>query len=227
MSNKKRLKGACAYCGTEIAKNVSIRHLANCAGRKRVITRAENGKGKSEALYHLRVQAVGMDEFWLDLETCGSARLKDLDSYLRAIWLECCGHLSKFSSGEKYGDGIPKNRSIEEVLGAGGKMTHIYDFGTSSETIIRVAGIREGKPTTSRSIALMARNVMTEHKCMECEKKAAWLCMECYIEEDAWKTLCDNHAKTHAHNDYGGPMPLVNSPRLGLCGYDGPAKPPY
>jgi len=227
MRHKEKIKGVCAYCNTEIAKNVSIRHLANCAGRKHIIKKAESGRGKSETLYHLRVQAVGVNEFWLDLEMRGSARLKDLDSYLKAIWLECCGHLSKFSIGEKYGDGIPKNRSIEEVLASGGKMTHIYDFGTSSETLIRVAGMREGKPTTSRPIALMVRNAMPEHKCIECGKKASWLCMECHIEEDTWGTLCDDHANRHAHDDYGGPMPLVNSPRLGLCGYDGPAKPPY
>jgi len=29
----------------------------------------------------------------------GSATLAKLDDYLRAIWLECCGHLSKFTIG--------------------------------------------------------------------------------------------------------------------------------
>jgi len=29
----------------------------------------------------------------------GSATLTKLDDYLRAIWLECCGHLSKFTIG--------------------------------------------------------------------------------------------------------------------------------
>ncbi|WP_127011414.1 hypothetical protein ACF3DV_03465 [Chlorogloeopsis fritschii PCC 9212] len=28
-------------------------------------------------------------------------------------------------------------------------------------------------------------------------------------------------------DNYGEPIPLVNSPRLSLCGYDGPAEPPY
>lgn len=29
------------------------------------------------------------------------------------------------------------------------------------------------------------------------------------------------------HDDYGEPIELVNSPRLGMCGYTGPADPPY
>jgi len=29
-----------------------------------------------------------------------NAALSDLDSFLRDIWLECCGHLSAFEIGE-------------------------------------------------------------------------------------------------------------------------------
>ncbi len=34
--------------------------------------------------------------------------------------------------------------------------------------------------------------------------------------------LCNEHAKNHPHDNYGEPLPLVNSPRLGQCSYDGP-----
>ena len=125
------------------------------------------------------------------------------------------------------GGQIAKNRRIGEVLQHGGEITHIYDFGTSSETLIRAAGVREGKPTTTRPIALMARNLMPEARCIECDRPAGWLCMECLIEEEQPGTLCDEHARAHPHDDYGEPMPLVNSPRLGMCGYSGPAEPPY
>lgn len=52
MSNKKQLKGTCAYCGAEIIKNMSIRHLANCAARKHVIAEAESVKRRSETFYY-------------------------------------------------------------------------------------------------------------------------------------------------------------------------------
>jgi hypothetical protein len=57
------------------------------------------GKQSQENLWHLPVQDFHDKDFWLDLEMCGSAKLEKLVSYLCAIWLECCGHLSKFTVG--------------------------------------------------------------------------------------------------------------------------------
>jgi hypothetical protein len=99
MPQGKQPKGKCAYCGQEIAKNGMVKHLAVCAQRQEAITKVEGKQSEAEALYHLRIQAAGQNQFWLDLEMRGSATLKDLDGYLRAIWLECCGHLSRFSLG--------------------------------------------------------------------------------------------------------------------------------
>jgi hypothetical protein len=228
MPRGKQSKGTCAYCGTEIAKNGVTKHLSACSERQTAIQQAERKKSASETLYHLRVQdaSTGSD-FWLDLEMRGSKTLKDLDFYLRGIWLECCGHMSQFSIGGWQGEEIPKSRRVDQVFTRGLELTHIYDFGTESVTLIKVVGAREGKPTTARPIALMARNLMPECECIECKQPAAWLCMECLIEEDVWGTLCDQDARSHEHDNYGEPIRLVNSPRLGMCGYEGPAEPPY
>ena len=227
MARGRQSKGKCACCGQEITKNGATKHLLACAQRQEAILKAENKKGEAEALYHLRIQAVGQNQFWLDLEMRGSATLKDLDYYLRAIWLECCGHMSQFSIGGWQGEEIPKKRPADEIFESGLELTHIYDFGTSSETLIKVVDARKGKPTTSRPVALMARNLMPEYECVECKQPATWLCVECLNEENLWGTLCDEHGETHPHDNYGEPARLVNSPRLGLCGYRGPAEPPY
>jgi hypothetical protein len=227
MPRGKQSKGTCSYCGAQIVKSVVTKHLSACSKRQEIIEKAERKKAESETLYHLRVQDAWRSEFWLDLEMRGSSTLKDLDYYLRGIWLECCGHLSRFSVGGWRGDGIPKNRKIGDVFRHGVELTHIYDFGTSSETLIKAAGTREGKPTTTRPIALMARNLIPEATCIECGQSAVWLCMECLIEEDKRGTLCGEHAQGHPHDNYGEPIRLVNSPRLGMCGYNGPAEPPY
>jgi len=208
-------------------KSRVTQHLLTCPQRQRLITEAERTKRGSETLYHLRVQDAHRSEFWLDLEMRGSATLKDLDHYLRAIWLECCGHMSQFSIGGWGAPEIPKKRCVDEVFKPRLTLTHIYDFGTSSETLIKVVGMRAGKPTTPHPIALMARNLQPEAQCIECKKPAAWLCIECVVEDEVWGTLCAKHAKTHPHEGYGEPVPLVNSPRLGMCGYEGPAEPPY
>jgi len=180
-----------------------------------------------QKIYHLRVEDAFGGDYWLDLEMCGSAHLKDLDKYLRTIWLECCGHMSRFSFGGWGSGELAMKTPSDQIFEPGVKLTHIYDFGTTSETLIKVAGVREGKATTSHPIALMARNLPPEAKCIECEKAASWLCVECMYEDDSPGLLCDKHVQDHPHDNYGEPMPLVNSPRTGMCAYTGPAEPPY
>jgi hypothetical protein len=76
-------------------------------------------------------------------------------------------------------------------------------------------------------MVLMARNEPLEFTCMKCKQPAEWLCMECVYEHEETGALCDKHAKVHPHDDYGEPLPIVNSPRMGMCGYEGPAEAPY
>jgi hypothetical protein len=203
------------------------RHVSACAQRQEAIQRAEGQRRRAQQLYHLQVQDAWQGDFWLHLEMRGTATLDDLDHYLRAIWLECCGHLSQFSVGGWNGSEIEKDTRIADVFKPDVVLTHIYDFGTSSETFIKCVGVREGKPLNAHPIFLMARNNAPESVCIECDQPAGWLCLQCIYQLDEPGTLCDRHAKSHPHDDYGDPMPLVNSPRVGMCGYDGPAEPPY
>jgi len=229
MPRGKQSKGRCSFCGTILAKNGAIKHIGTCAHWKEAVEKAEVKKGKSEYLYQIRAQANGAPQFWLDLEIRGSATLKKLDDYLRKIWLECCGHMSQFYLGKSNGSEIPMNARIADLFYPGAELTHIYDFGTPSETIIKTVAVREGKPLTSHPITMLFRNEMPEYECSECENISSWLCMDCLIEEGEWVTLCDRHEKTHSHNadEDAQTIRLVNSPRLGLCGYTGPAEPPY
>jgi hypothetical protein len=203
------------------------KHLAACPKRKEAIADAERGTERPEALYHLRVRDAWEGWYWLDLEMRGSARLDELDYYLREIWLECCGHMSRFSIGGWRADEIPRKLTVDRVFASGVELTHIYDFGTESVTLIKAAAVRTGRPVTAHPIALMARNLPPEYECIVCGEPAARLCLECLYEDNVWGTLCEEHAAGHPHGDYGEPLKLVNSPRIGLCGYDGPADPPY
>ncbi len=227
MNQRKQSQGKCAFCGKQMTKGGLARYLSACSQRQGAIRIADHKPGKAQQLYHLQVQDAWKHDFWLHLEMNGRAILDDLDHYLRAIWLECCDHLSQFSVGGWSGEEIPKKTRATQVFKPGLELTHIYDFGTSSETLIKVVGEREGKPLIVHPITLMARNNAPEAYCVECKQPASWLCLECMYERDEPGTLCDQHAEAHPHTDYGEPIPWVNSPRLGMCGYDGPAEPPY
>ena len=226
MARKKQTRGACSFCGKEMTRGGLARHLKTCQERQTAIS--QSGIKKNEPIYHLQIQDAWSGDFWLHLEMRASAKLVDLDGYLRAIWLECCGHLSHFAVGGGWsGHELPIESKVGSIFEPGLELTHLYDYGTTSETKIKVVDVRQGKPLTAKPIYLMARNFLPEFKCKECGAMATWLCMECIYEEDELGWLCDEHAEDHPHDSYGDPFPVVNSPRLGMCGYDGPAEPPY
>ena len=227
MARRPQPKAKCTFCGLEFAKAGMTKHLSVCPQRLATIASANEKGGKSETLYHLRVTDDFGGSFWLDLEMRGSATLKELDKYLRAIWLECCGHMSEFYAGKAYTAKVGMSRTLASALQLSAELTHLYDFGSTTETQITLVASRTGVPTTKHPIVLLARNLMPEVKCSECDKSATHFCEECRIEHDEPGFLCDEHAETHPHDDYGDPMPLVNSPRSGVCGYEGPAVPPY
>ena len=221
--------GTCAYCGEIITKRGVAKHLDKCPKRQEALIAAEASNRPEETLWHLRVQDAYDKDFWLDLEMVGSASLDKLDKFLRSIWLECCGHLSKFTIGGWGGIDIGKARKADTIFENGLVLRHLYDFGTTSETDIKVVGFREGKAFSKHPITLLARNQMPEMLCMECDRAAGWLCLQCLYDADEPGTwfLCDEHVRDHPHDEYGEPIALVNSPRLGMCGYEGPAEPPY
>ena len=225
MARKKQTRGNCAFCNREMTRGGISRHLASCPKRGEAIAAAQDGQ--PETLYHLVVRDAYQGDFWLHLEINGRSTLHDLDYYLRGIWLECCGHMSQFSVGGWRGREISMTRTIASVFAPDVELTHIYDFGSSSETLIKAVGERKGRPLTDNPIYLMARNNMPDMVCDECDGIAGWYCADCLIEQGEWITVCEEHRTEHDHDEYGGTTPLINSPRLGMCGYDGPADPPY
>lgn len=225
MSQMGKTEGACVFCGRRAGRGAMSRHLQACAARKAAIHTADGTAGDVEPYIHLQVQDASAGNFWLHLEMHGGATLKKLDACLRAIWLECCGHRSRFTSGGWGSDEIGMGCKAQDALGEGVTLTHIYDFGSTSMTMVKVVGRRKGRPLRDRPILLMSRNEMPAWTCAECGEPGAVLCRECVFVRNA--VLCEAHAATHPHEDYGEPLPLVNSPRVGTCGYEGPADPPY
>lgn len=227
MAASERSKGACAYCGREMTRGGMTRHLAGCEKRREAVAAADAKAGTSATLVHLQVRDAGAGDYWLNLEVDAGATLKQVDAYLRAIWLECCGHLSRFSAGGWGSTEVAMSRRVGTALPPGTELTHVYDFGTESVTLLKAVAVRRGKRTTRHPIALMARNAAPDYACQECGATATRLCMECFYEDEAAGMLCGDHAAGHPHDDYGEPLAVVNSPRMGLCGYEGPAEPPY
>jgi len=87
-------KGMCYFCRGEFAKNKMTQHLKNCKVRSAQVVEQEK---PSQQLFHLFVEGTHRPGYWMHLELPARATLTNLDDFLRAIWVECCGHLSEFT----------------------------------------------------------------------------------------------------------------------------------
>ena len=118
---------------------------------------------------------------------------------------------------------------VDRLFGVGLAFSHEYDFGTTTHLAMEVFDQRRGRPITDHPIALMPSNVHRPPPCEACGEPVQFLCLGCHYEgsDDLAGYVCEDDAAVHAdHKDYGR-LPLVNSPRSGVCGYAGPAEPPW
>ncbi|AXJ00439.1 hypothetical protein CYPRO_1175 [Cyclonatronum proteinivorum] len=203
-----------------------LKHLDSC--KKRALQNKERNATSKPSMNLIQLMAYYpyTSEFWLYLEVKSAATLKDLDFYLRQIWLECCGHLSQFCHGSYYGNKIPMSSKAYKIFEPDTELFYAYDFGSTTELKVKMVGSRNGTPLSNNPVYLLARNNMPDVPCDKCGKPSGWLDLEALYENGEFVTLCDAHNAGKAESDYGESQ-LFNSPRTGTCSYDGPAVPPY
>jgi hypothetical protein len=215
---KQQSMGKCHFCGERFGKASMTRHLSRCGQPEALVT---PGEQKPTLAFHLVVEGRWAKAYWMHLAAPGGARLHKLDRFLRAIWLECCGHLSAFEiGGNRYSSSaMPGERSMKSplstVLDVGTKFLYEYDFGSTTELGLKVVGFwNQGTP--KGAVQLLARNDPPQIICDQCKTQPATLiCTEC---EEAW--LCEACAAAH-ECDEEMRLPVVNSPRVGVCAYSG------
>lgn len=205
--------GQCVRCAKPL-KNASMgRHLAACLGPGPAV--------------HIAVD-VGPGTWWMHLALGPTTTLRDLDAFLRATWLECCGHMSAFDVGssryesstegwEEFGYG-PKPKSMgakaATVFPPGTTFTYEYDFGSTTQLRGRVIG---STAVGSRKVTLLARNEAIVWPCEGCGGPAARVCPHCFAMACA---ACDAPC-TCVDWSEDEVLPVVDSPRMGVCGYGG------
>ena len=102
---------------------------------------------------------------------------------------------------------------LELAAAPGVRFRYEYDFGTTSELTLRSVAEIAGP---DGEITLLARNDSPAIDCSRCGAPATWVSPSA----DDWIAmtagLCDACAPTSEYR-----LPIVNSPRSGVCGYDG------
>jgi hypothetical protein len=226
-----KTKGRCEFCGNLFSKSGIGRHLQSCEKRFERTSRR-----KPRRLFHIAIEGTYAPMYWMHVEAPDTMHLSDLDTFLREIWLECCGHLSDFTIGGQtysiYIDdysfpslfGPPEiamyKVRLRDVLKPGMRFTHRYDFGTTTDLKLRVVSERVAPPV-SGDIQLLARNEPPVIPCGVCGKPATRICVYCVWRKEGW--LCDSCFEDHECDDEMY-LPVVNSPRTGMCAYTGPGE---
>jgi len=201
-------KGNCYLCGGEFGKAAIKNHLMKAHGAQ------ESDQESGQKCYVLKIEGAYNKDYWLYVDVPVTSALSTVDTFLRKIWLECCGHMSGFFGSSR--EEIGKNRKLG-TFSVGDKLLHEYDFGTTTETLITVAGETMRK-AQKQSVRLLARNVPPAFSCSSCGEPASALCAECVYDSDN-PFFCDACGAKHAHDDML--LPVTNSPRMGECGYCG------
>lgn len=214
--SKKSLDGTCAICKSKVTKTGMKKHLQSCLQKNADGEKAVVRTKPPVKLFHLLMEGYGLSEdlYWMHLTALGSASFRDLDNFLRKTWLECCGHMSAFRSGRSK---VSMNWKLEEFLEPGLRLLYEYDFGSTTELLLTVVSKFEGSIKKGK-VEILARNEAPRVKCNQCGEPATTICPECLYDDKGW--LCNECAELH-ECDLGVFLPLVNSPRTGVCGYEG------
>jgi hypothetical protein len=196
--------GNCYICGAGLGKTAMKNH----------ILKAHSGEDGGQECILLKIEGAYNKDYWLLIDIAAHRSLSDVDAFLRNIWLECCDHMSAFrASGRRE---VAKSRKLRS-FSTGDKITHEYDFGDTTETLITVMGTTTRK-LQKEAVRLLARNVPPQFKCVKCGAPAEFICTQCMYASDN-PFYCDKCGDDHEHEDML--MPVTNSPRMGVCGYDG------
>ncbi len=194
----KSTKGNCYLCGAELGKTAMKNHL---------LKDHDSESGQECRLF--RIEGAYDKNYWLYVDIPVDKTLNVLDKFLRKIWLECCGHLSEFQ-------GAGKSTRVGR-FSEGDQFLHLYDFGSTTETLITVMGTT-WRPPQKEAVRLLARNVPPQFSCNKCGALAEYVDAEgLWVDESPF--YCAKCAGKYADEDML--LPVTNSPRMGVCGYAG------
>jgi len=217
MAKQAAAPGTCYLCKEPITKRTAVTHMQK-----------NHAPDTGEERLAIMVDTPYSSPYWMVLLVKPNATLEDLDRSLRDIWVECCGHLSAFTiTGVEYqrcsesgmddffGDAKSMKVKIQKVLVPGMTFLYEYDFGTTTELRLKVADSIPWHKEKEK-IIMAGMNDKLEFPCTECGKPASYH----YIENDDFTVLCDD-CSSDEDLDECYLLPICNSPRTGLCGYEG------
>lgn len=212
-------RGLCTHCNRVISYKNSFKHLERCPN-----------KGTSYNAHLVKIQwPLKEPLYWMYLSVPYSCSLKKLDQLLRDTWVECCNHASRFATRGCYFISNSKNPMPVKVgdkymadmdFPSGGilnlvkkKLTYEYDFENNANTTeLSLVVVKSYKSPKRDQASILMQNVKPLISCSYCKNEAMRVLGDCNY-------LCDLCAAVNENSP--SLLPLVNSPRTGVCKYVG------
>jgi hypothetical protein len=110
---------------------------------------------------------------------------------------------------------------LARVLQTTKKFTYDYDYGSTTRLQLKVLSMRDGvvKKQGRQSVQILARNIAPVMPCVICQQPASFIEMG-FGFFNAESIYCKKCAKKK-FSGFDELLPIVNSPRVGVCGYTG------
>ena len=196
----------CNLCQETVPGNRIRRHLLSCF-EARTGLKASQAPGKKDRrriamkTAHISIRSREQPH-WLELGVRCDTTLNELDKFLRALWLECCGHLSHFRvNGVTYSVMVPMpgerrrfgpmdeeeaawlhmGKSVNAAVPPLTKFEHEFDYGSPTELELQyvsifgelVQKVSPLQPWHGGKIVILARN-HSLRVCLRCGQPASW-----------------------------------------------------
>ena len=223
------MEGKCYCCGKDINGRTAKRHILSCKNRlNNIVENLNKSKVNKDKFIIKMVDKYNPSVYTIYLSIDKGTTLRNLDTFLRDVWMECCGHLSAFeinnvtyscnegSDEDFFSDDETMDINLKDTISIGDKFDYSYDYGSTSTILLEV--ISEYTTGNSEStIEILARNNENKPICYKCDNEAKYMdyenqefvCKECVEEE------------VEEDDEFLTELGYTNSPRDGVCGYEG------
>lgn len=189
------IAGTCHICQQTVASHQIRQHLIRCIPAQTGLQPAQNPRRIAQKTACISVRAKERPH-WLELGVRCDVTLRELDKFLRAIWLECCGHLSHFTvGGDVYSVLVPvpgekrrfqpedeyqkdwkhMRRTVSAAIPPLTRLEYEFDYGDTTELVLEhvvtfvelVQRVSPTQPWHGGKIVILAQNHPL-HACLRC-----------------------------------------------------------
>ena len=196
-------QGICNLCQEMVNDLSASGHLIECIAGQDLPKAPGSEPTEHQQSLHLSVHD-GSGLYWMELAVRADTTLRQLDDFLRGMWLECCGHLSEFTIlGVRYSnlarrpddpnaaairaghwmedDEEHMDVAVADVMPMDALVSYEYDHGSTSELFLEnlgrhgdLVGLLRPRQPWHGDRIAVLARNEPDEECVACQEPARW-----------------------------------------------------